>query len=107
MLFSAGLWHGDECALGSGVHISLCNELEPLFDPVHPVQAYAACAFLVIASGLLLGMGRRRRAGDTAGIALMAIGVAVYLTESSVTPRAAVRSLAACSTARNWFRSAL
>jgi phosphatidylglycerol:prolipoprotein diacylglycerol transferase len=53
----------------------------PLFDPVHPVQAYAACAFLVIAAGLLFGMGRRRRAGDTAGMALMAIGVAVYLTE--------------------------
>lgn len=53
----------------------------PLFDPVHPVQAYAACAFLVMAAGLLFGMRRMRRPGDTAGIALLAIGVAIYLTE--------------------------
>ncbi len=53
----------------------------PLFDPVHPVQAYAACAFLMIAGGLLVGMRRMRRPGDTAGIALLAMGATVYMTE--------------------------
>lgn len=53
----------------------------PLFDPVHPVQAYAACAFLAIAVGLLLWMPSRRHAGDIAGVALLASGAAIYLTE--------------------------
>ena len=53
----------------------------PLFDPVHPVQAYAALAFLLIAIGLVLWMPRQLRPGDAAGAALLAIAVAVYFTE--------------------------
>ena len=53
----------------------------PLFVPVHPVQAYAALAYLVIAVALLFGMPYRRRPGDVAGAALLAIAAAIYFTE--------------------------
>jgi phosphatidylglycerol:prolipoprotein diacylglycerol transferase len=53
----------------------------PLFVPVHPVQAYAALAYLVIAVALTLWMPHRRRAGDIAGAALLAIAAAIYFTE--------------------------
>ena len=53
----------------------------PLFVPVHPVQFYAALAFLLIAVALLLWMPRSLRQGDVAGAALLALGTAIYVTE--------------------------
>ena len=53
----------------------------PLFVPVHPVQAYAALAFLAIAVALTLWMPHRRRSGDITGAALLAIAAAIYFTE--------------------------
>ena len=53
----------------------------PLFVPVHPVQSYAALAFLLIAVALLLWMPHSRRPGDLAGAALTLIGSAIYFTE--------------------------
>lgn len=53
----------------------------PLGVALHPVQAYAALAFLIIAVGLLLAMPRCVQHGDAAGIFLMAMGAAIYLTE--------------------------
>ncbi|HSZ16937.1 MAG TPA: prolipoprotein diacylglyceryl transferase family protein [Terracidiphilus sp.] len=53
----------------------------PLFLPVHPVQAYAGCAFLLIAVALLLFMPRIRQEGDIFGAGLMAVSAAVYFTE--------------------------
>jgi phosphatidylglycerol---prolipoprotein diacylglyceryl transferase len=53
----------------------------PIGIPVHPVQAYSAVAFLTIAVCLLLQLGNRRQQGDSAGLCLMGMGVAVYITE--------------------------
>ena len=53
----------------------------PLLVPVHPVQAYAALSFLLIAAALLLALPCRRQEGDIAGLCLMASGAAVYFTE--------------------------
>lgn len=53
----------------------------PLFEPLHPVQAYAALAFFVIALALLVWMPHAHRAGDVAGATLMSMGTATYLTE--------------------------
>lgn len=53
----------------------------PLFVAVHPVQAYAALAFLLIALVLFFGTPHRRQQGDIAGFALVLAGAAIYLTE--------------------------
>jgi phosphatidylglycerol---prolipoprotein diacylglyceryl transferase len=53
----------------------------PLGIPVHPVQAYAAFAFLAVAVFLLIWLPNRRQQGDVAGLCLMATGVVVYITE--------------------------
>jgi phosphatidylglycerol:prolipoprotein diacylglycerol transferase len=53
----------------------------PLGIALHPVQAYAALAFLTLSIFLLVWLPVRRRAGDVAGLWLLGIGVAVYLTE--------------------------
>ena len=53
----------------------------PLFDPVHPVQAYAALAFLVISITLVLLLPHRRQQGDIAGLWLVLVGSAIYFTE--------------------------
>ena len=53
----------------------------PLGVPLHPVQAYAALAFLVLAILLLALLPRLKQRGDTAGLWLMGTGAAVYLTE--------------------------
>jgi phosphatidylglycerol:prolipoprotein diacylglycerol transferase len=53
----------------------------PLGIPLHPVQAYAALAFLTLAIFLLAWQPVARRAGDLAGLGLMGGGVAVYITE--------------------------
>jgi phosphatidylglycerol:prolipoprotein diacylglycerol transferase len=53
----------------------------PIGAPVHPVQAYAAIAFLALSILLLTMLPARRQTGDVTGIALMGAGVAVYVTE--------------------------
>jgi phosphatidylglycerol:prolipoprotein diacylglycerol transferase len=53
----------------------------PLFVPVHPVQAYAAFAFLAIAIALFLWLPHRRQQGEVAGIGLLGAGTAIYFTE--------------------------
>ncbi len=53
----------------------------PLGVALHPVQAYAALAFLSLAVFLFLWLPLRRRAGDIAGICLMGLGTIIYITE--------------------------
>ncbi|MGA8727260.1 MAG: prolipoprotein diacylglyceryl transferase family protein [Terracidiphilus sp.] len=53
----------------------------PLGVPLHPVQAYAALAFLTIAISLLVWLPYRRQHGDIAGLWLLSTGAAVYFTE--------------------------
>ena len=53
----------------------------PLGIPLHPVQAYAALAYPTLAILLLIWLPARRQAGDVAGLALMGIGVSVFITE--------------------------
>jgi phosphatidylglycerol:prolipoprotein diacylglycerol transferase len=52
----------------------------PLGVPLHPVQAYAAFAYATLAILLLMWMPMRRQAGDVAAVALMGIGVSIYIT---------------------------
>jgi phosphatidylglycerol---prolipoprotein diacylglyceryl transferase len=53
----------------------------PIGIPVHPVQAYAALAFLAISICMLLWLPNRRQPGDVAGLCLMATGIALFITE--------------------------
>ena len=53
----------------------------PLGVPVHPVQAYAALAFLTLSISLLMALPHRRQQGDIAGLWLMGTGIAIYFTE--------------------------
>ena len=53
----------------------------PLGVPLHPVQAYAALAFLALAILLWVWLPLERRQGDVAGLWLMGTGVAIFLTE--------------------------
>jgi phosphatidylglycerol:prolipoprotein diacylglycerol transferase len=53
----------------------------PIGIPVHPVQGYAALAFLGVAASVLVLLPRRRQQGDAAGAFLMAAGAVIYLTE--------------------------
>jgi phosphatidylglycerol:prolipoprotein diacylglycerol transferase len=53
----------------------------PLGIPLHPVQAYAALAFLTLSIFLLAMLPARRQQGDVAGMFLLGAGVAVFLTE--------------------------
>jgi phosphatidylglycerol---prolipoprotein diacylglyceryl transferase len=53
----------------------------PLGVPLHPVQAYAALAFLSLAVLLWVWLPLERRKGDVAGLGLLGAGVAIYLTE--------------------------
>jgi phosphatidylglycerol:prolipoprotein diacylglycerol transferase len=53
----------------------------PLGIPLHPVQAYAALGYATLAVLLLIWMPLRRRPGDGAGVAMMGIGVTLYITE--------------------------
>ncbi len=53
----------------------------PLGIALHPVQAYAALAFLTIAMSLLVWLPSRRQQGDIAGLWLLSTGAAVYFTE--------------------------
>lgn len=53
----------------------------PLGIPLHPVQGYAALAFLSLAILLVVWLPARRQAGDVAGVALMGAGIAIFITE--------------------------
>lgn len=53
----------------------------PLFTPVHPVQAYSCLGFLVVAAGLTCAIRILLRAGESAGVAWIAIGTVIYFTE--------------------------
>jgi phosphatidylglycerol---prolipoprotein diacylglyceryl transferase len=53
----------------------------PLGIPLHPVQVYAALAYLTIAVSLLIWLPLRHQPGDVAGLCLMMTGVAVFITE--------------------------
>jgi phosphatidylglycerol:prolipoprotein diacylglycerol transferase len=53
----------------------------PLGVALHPVQAYAALAFLSVSIFLLIWLPNRRQHGDVAGLGLLGSGVAVFITE--------------------------
>ncbi|MGB6742642.1 MAG: prolipoprotein diacylglyceryl transferase family protein, partial [Terracidiphilus sp.] len=53
----------------------------PLGIALHPVQAYAAVAFLALAVVTVAWLPRRRQTGDVAGLWLMGAGAAIYFTE--------------------------
>lgn len=53
----------------------------PLGIPLHPVQAYAAIGFFLLAIFLLFSLPVRRQAGDAAGLCLIGLGVVIYFTE--------------------------
>jgi phosphatidylglycerol:prolipoprotein diacylglycerol transferase len=53
----------------------------PLGVPLHPVQAYAALAFLTVSFSMMLWLPMMRQPGDVAGLWSMTTGVAVFLTE--------------------------
>jgi phosphatidylglycerol:prolipoprotein diacylglycerol transferase len=53
----------------------------PLGIPLHPVQAYAALAFLTLSILLLVWLPARRQQGDGFGLWLLGTGVAIYTTE--------------------------
>ena len=53
----------------------------PLGVPLHPVQAYTALAYTALFIVLLVQLPVRRQTGDVAGLALMGLGVSVYITE--------------------------
>jgi phosphatidylglycerol:prolipoprotein diacylglycerol transferase len=53
----------------------------PLGIPLHPVQAYAALAWLTLAVALLVMLPMRRQPGDAAGVAFVGVGVVLYVTE--------------------------
>jgi phosphatidylglycerol---prolipoprotein diacylglyceryl transferase len=84
---ASGSGYGVEA--GTGVHwaVTYTNPLAaiwsgaPLGVPLHPVQAYAALAFLALALLLLVWLPAERRKGDVAGLGLMGAGTAIYITE--------------------------
>jgi phosphatidylglycerol:prolipoprotein diacylglycerol transferase len=53
----------------------------PLGVALHPVQAYAALGFLVLAIFLFLWMPHRRQPGDVTGLLFLGAGVVVFVTE--------------------------
>jgi phosphatidylglycerol:prolipoprotein diacylglycerol transferase len=53
----------------------------PLGVPLHPVQAYAALAFLTLSIFLVVWLPAQRRQGDVAGLWLIGAGVSMYITE--------------------------
>jgi phosphatidylglycerol---prolipoprotein diacylglyceryl transferase len=53
----------------------------PLGVPLHPVQAYAAIGFFLLAIYLLFWLPVRRQAGDVAGLCLLGLGAVIYFTE--------------------------
>jgi phosphatidylglycerol:prolipoprotein diacylglycerol transferase len=81
----AGAGYGTETSVGWAITYSdpLAQRWSgtPLGVAVHPVQAYAAFGYMLLAVLLLTRLRARRQRGDVAGMALMGVGVVVYLTE--------------------------
>ncbi len=85
----AGSGYGTEAGTGSAAHwaVTYTDPLAaiwsgaPLGVPLHPVQAYAALAFLTLSIFLLFWLPYRRQSGDVAGLLLLGAGVAVFITE--------------------------
>jgi phosphatidylglycerol---prolipoprotein diacylglyceryl transferase len=81
----AGAGYGTETSVGWGIVYTdpLAQRWSgtPLGIPLHPVQAYAAVGYMLLAVLLLRWLPVRRQPGDIAGMALMGLGVVVYLTE--------------------------
>ena len=53
----------------------------PIGVPLHPVQGYAALAFFTLAIFLWIWLPARLQPGDAAGLCLMGLGAAIYITE--------------------------
>ena len=53
----------------------------PIAVPLHPVQAYAALAFFVLAVFLFFWLPVQRQTGDATGLCLMGLGTAIFFTE--------------------------
>jgi phosphatidylglycerol:prolipoprotein diacylglycerol transferase len=81
----AGSGYGSETAVRWGVvytdPLAARWSGTPLGIPLHPVQAYAALAFLTLSILLVVGLPARKRPGDVAGLWLLGAGVAVFMTE--------------------------
>jgi phosphatidylglycerol:prolipoprotein diacylglycerol transferase len=81
----AGAGYGTETSVGWAITYSdpLAQRWSgtPLGIALHPVQAYAAFGYMLLAVLLLTRLRARRHPGDVAGMALMGVGVVVYLTE--------------------------
>ena len=84
---AAGSGYGIEAESGFRWAVTYTNPMAaiwsgaPLGVPLHPVQAYAALAFLTLAVLLLVWLPAERRKGDVAGLGLMGSGLAIYITE--------------------------
>ena len=72
----------------------------PLGVPLHPVQAYAALAFLTLAILLRVWLPLERRQADVAGLWLMGTGVAIFITELWRDPEGRGSILQGASTGR-------
>ena len=83
----AGSGYGIEAGAGVRWAVTYTNPLAarwsgtPLGIPLHPVQAYAALAYLTLSVLLLVWLPAMRRQGDVAGMGLLGMGAAVYITE--------------------------
>jgi phosphatidylglycerol:prolipoprotein diacylglycerol transferase len=84
---ASGSGYGVEAGTGVPWAVTYTNPMAdlwsgaPLGVALHPVQAYAALAFLTLALLLLVWPPDERRNGDVAGLGLMGLGLAVYITE--------------------------
>ncbi|MGA2207819.1 MAG: prolipoprotein diacylglyceryl transferase family protein, partial [Terracidiphilus sp.] len=84
---AAGSGYGTDAGPRVGWAVIYSNPLAaiwsgaPLGVPLHPVQAYAALAFLALAILLWVWLPLERRQGDVAGLWLMGAGVAIFITE--------------------------
>jgi phosphatidylglycerol:prolipoprotein diacylglycerol transferase len=85
--FAAGSSYGVEAGQGFRWAVTYTNPMASLWSGVplgvrlHPVQLYAALAFLTLALLLLVWLPIERRKGDVAGLGLMGSGFAIYITE--------------------------
>lgn len=85
----AGSGYGIEAGAGSAAHWAVTYNdpraalwsSAPLGVALHPVQAYAALAFLTLSILLLLWLPHRHQPGDLAGLLLLGSGVAIFVTE--------------------------
>jgi len=84
---AAGSGYGTDAGPQVGWAITYSNPMAaiwsgtPLGVPLHPVQAYAALAFLALAVLLWVWLPLERRPGDVAGLWLLGAGAAIYFTE--------------------------